>query len=294
MAKSLGKIHTVNHRCTASLSAPGLPLVLDEPVVDVSADLTRQLQRMIRQGQYYKLVGIDMGINAGEFDHDGAILTGKLLYFSPTRGRCMAYRNAYKAATAVMRDQGINYRADDMYDFRVAFDEEAALITPPFPNVATLDGINPLVFRAGTNPQQNIFTVHNSNIAPASSIQTSPIPFGTYGNTSDFRLNEEQPFSGNADAAHVSPEFIPWSAAYDANNEEFVVTLDWRPDPALYLAIMAGLFRIQVDSGDFNDANSIVMEWAFHIAGWKSIMGNPDKKKKTSKRSSGGRKRSKN
>lgn len=295
MAKSLGKIHTVNHRCTVFDGGLGLPLVLDSPVVDASADLTRQLQRMVRQGQYYKLVGIDMSINASEFDNtgDGGILTGKLYYFSPTRGRCMAYRNAYKATTAVMRDQGINYRADDLYDFRVAFSEAAPLVTPPFPNVATLNGTDELVLVGGSNPQMNIFTVHNSNVAPANPLQTSPIPFGTYGNTSDFRLNEEQPFSGNEDAAHITPEFIPWSAAYDNDSEEFVVTLDWRPDPALYLAIMCGLFRIGIDSGELNNDNSLTMEWAFHISGWTSIMGNPDKKKKTSKRSSRGKKRSK-
>lgn len=199
----------------------------------------------------------------------------------------MAYRNAYKATMAVMRDQGINHRADDMYDFRVAFSEEAALFTPAFPNVATLNGSDELVLVGGTNPQQNIFTVHNSNVAPVSSVQTQPIPFGTYGNTSDFRLNEVQPFSGNPDAAHLTPEYIPFTAAYDNDAEEYVVQLDWRPDPALYLAVMCGLFRVQIDSGELNDDNFLRMNFALHFAGWKSIMGNPDKKK--AKRSSRGK-----
>lgn len=290
MAKSLGMIHTVNH--TATIEDKLGVLTLDAPVIDASADLTRQHQRMIRQGQYYKLVGLDMTLEAGEgnFTGDGGIISGKLLYFTPTRGRCMAYRNAYKATTAVMRDQGINYRADDMYDFRVAFDQEAAGATPAFPNVATLDGTNELVLRIGTLTSQNIFGVHNSNIAPASSVQTSPIPFGTYGNTSDFRLNEEQPFSGNADAAHLTPEFIPFTAAYDNDAEEFVVQLDWRPDPALYLSVMCGLFRIEVDSLELNNDDKIVMNWALHFSGWKSIMGNPDKKKRSSRGKSSRRK----
>jgi len=294
MAKSLGKIHTVNHECEITSAGIGLPLIIDNPVIDASGDLTRQLQRMIRQGQYYKLVGIDMTVDAGEFDNsgDGGLIAGRLLYFTPTRGRCMAYRNAYRATMAVMRDQGINHRADDMYDFRVAFSEQVALLTPPFPNVATLNGTDELCLVGGTNPQQNIFNVHNSNIAPTSAVQTTPIPFGTYGNTSDFRLNEAQPFSGNPDAAHLVPEFIPFTAAYDNDAEEFVVSMDWRPDPALYLAIMCGLFRIQIDSGELNSDNILQMNFALHFAGWKSIMGDPDKKKR-SKRSTRGRKKSK-
>ena len=292
MAKTLGMIHTVNHE--ANITQLLGVTSIDRPVIDASADLTRQHQRMIRQGQYYKLVGLDMTISGGSVDTDGGLVTGRLLYFTPTRGRCMAYRNAYKATTALMRDQGINYRSDDMYDFRVAFDEEATLVTPAFPNVATLNGTDELVLRAASNPQQNIFTVHNSNIAPASSLQTSPIPFGAYGNTSDFRLNEEQPFSGNPDAAHVTPEFIPFTAAYDADAEEFVVQLDWRPDPALYLSVMCGLFNIQIDSAELNEEANITMNWALHFSGWKSIMGNPDKKKGLpKKRSTRGRKKSK-
>ena len=227
MAKSLGMIHTVNHRLTLSNNPlPGLPANQDGTTVDLSGLLTRQLQRMCRQGNYYKLVGIDMTIDPGNLltqGDPGGIISGQLNYFQPTAGRCAAYRNAYSAATAAMREQGINYRADDMYDFRVAYTypDIAGILTKDFPNVATLDGTNPLVM-LGTNKadsSDNIFKVHNSNIAPASSNQTTPIPFGLYGNTSDFRLNEEQPFSGNAMAAHETPEFIPFTAAYDADQE---------------------------------------------------------------------------
>lgn len=294
-------IHTVNHKCSllAPLT-PGTPVRNDNSIVDLSAELTRQLQRMIRQGQYYKLVGIDLTVDPGsvtDTDRDGGLVSGKLNFFQPTRGRCMAYRNAYHAVTSAMRDQGINYRADDMYDFRVAFQSAVAGYIEDMPNVATLDGTYPLLLR-GSNvalatESDNIFSVHNSNIAPASSLQTSPIPFGTYGNTSDFRLNEEQPFSGNADAAHLTPESIPFTAAYDADSEEFAVSLDWRPDPALFLPIMCGLFQIELDGFEGNSDSGLELNFAFHIAGWTSIMGDPDKKKKTSKRSSRGKKRSK-
>lgn len=294
-------IHTVNHKCTLLAPAtPGTPVRNDNSVVDLSAELTRQLQRMIRQGQYYKLVGIDMTVDPGlltETERDGGMVTGSLQFFQPTRGRCMAYRNAYKAVTSAMRDQGINYRADALYDFRVAWAAELATFVERMPNVATLDGTNPLLLNGSTTGtgSDNIFGVHNSNVAPGQGLQTAPIPFGTYGSTTDFRQNEEQPFAGNADFAHLTPESIPFSAAYDNDSGEYVATLDWRPDPALFLPIMLGLFYVNIDGFEDNTDAGLDLNFAFHVAGWKSIMGNPDKKrsKKTSKRSSGGRKKSK-
>lgn len=292
MAKSLGMIHTVNHKLSlAANPVPGLPAIQAGATVDLAGELTRQLQRMVHQGNYLKIVGIDMTIDAGNFLDQaapGGIISGNLLFFQPTRGRCAAYRNAYRAVTAAMRDQGINYRADDLYDFRCAFTTPSLNFVEDFPNVATLDGTNPLVFNGSNKPDDsdNIFRVHNSNIAPASSLQTQPIPFGLYGNTSDFRLNEAQPYSGNEMAAHETPESIPFTAAYDATTEEFVVQFDWRPDPALYVAVMGGLFFISVDSVILNEDESLECNFAFHVSGWKSIMGSPDKKKRSSKKRS--------
>ena len=94
MAKSLGMIHTVNHRLTLSNNPlPGLPANQDGTTVDLSGLLTRQLQRMCRQGNYYKLVGIDMTIDPGNLltqGDPGGIISGQLNYFQPTAGRCAA------------------------------------------------------------------------------------------------------------------------------------------------------------------------------------------------------------
>ena len=54
---------------------------------------------------------------------------------------------------------------------------------------------------------------------------------------------------------------------------------------------MTGLFQLNVEEIDFNGgSDNAEISIAIHIAGWKSIMGNPDKKKK---RSSRGRRRRK-
>lgn len=295
MAKSLGMIHTVNVVSPLNSEDQG-----QLRPVDLSLGLTSQLSRNIRQGQYFKLVGIDANIQALEDGTDtpeGGSVTGRLLYFAPTRGRCMAYRNAFRAVSSAMKDQGINRKADSMYDFRVAMRpndsyEPAGIYT--FPNQATLDGEEGLVMIDGSSQIYNIFQVHNSNVSPQQTVQPTPIPFGTYGNTTDFTLNDTALYRGTADFATLTPEEIPFTIAWDNDSEEYSLLFQWRPDPALYLSIMCGLIDVQFDNIEIlGDTDVLNIQWAFHISGWKSIMGNPDKKKRSKRTTRGRRKKSK-
>lgn len=294
--KGLGMIHTVNVATAITSETQG-----QLRPVDLSANLTSQLSRNIRQGQYYKLVGIDANIEAFEFGTetpDGGSITGVLQYFAPTRGRCMAYRNAFKAVSSAMKDQGINKKADTMYDFRVAMRPDDAYFLPgvgyTFPNHATLDGRDGLVLMDEDSLETNILKVHNSNVTPSQTVQASPIPFGTYGNTTDFTLNDVALYRGNPDFAAQTPESIPFVVAWDNDSEEYAMMFQWRPDPALYISVMAGLIDVKFDNIEIlGDTEQLTIQWAFHIAGWKSIMGSPDKKRKPSKRKSSGRKKSK-
>lgn len=296
MAKELGMIHTLNTRHS----------VQDETAdqlfpVDLSYLMTSQLQRMVRQGNYYKLVGIDAtiaGYEAGVDTPEGGSISGELQYFNPTRGRCMAYRNAWKATRNAMNDQGINFMADKQYDFRVGLRDNSAY-SPAyvFPNQATLDGTQGLTLIDGLAPNCEIFGVHNSNVTPTEVITPGShvvIPFGTYGNTSDFRLNEASAYLGNEDLASTGWESIPFVIAWDDDEEEYALSFQWRPDPALYVAVMCGLIDVKYTNIQIlASTDALIVNWAFHISGWKSIMGDPDKKKKSSRRSSRGRKKSK-
>ena len=63
------------------------------------------------------------------------------------------------------------------------------------------------------------------------------------------------------------------------------MSLQWRPDPALYIAVMCGLFRVRVDELEYDgDADQAKLTIAVHVAGWKSIMGSPDAKKRRPKK----------
>ena len=106
MAKELGLIHTVNKTYTI----PGVlesttPFLLGK--VDVPGELTEQLQRTIRQGCYYKTVGIDMSLGLDQDLDQSVQVSGSIRYYSPTEGRCEAFRGAFKA----MADRSKRYRS---------------------------------------------------------------------------------------------------------------------------------------------------------------------------------------
>lgn len=76
--------------------------------VDLPLELSDQLQRLIRQGNFFKVVGIDFQLSP--FAGSTGSVTGYLRYFAPTRGRCAAYRQAFKAMADLMKTQGISMR----------------------------------------------------------------------------------------------------------------------------------------------------------------------------------------
>ena len=78
-AKQLGQIHTVNHQFSFNDDN-------DLGQIDLSGLLTAQLQNMIRQGQYFKMVGIDMTLTDFATPGDtGGQVSGFIDYMAPTR-----------------------------------------------------------------------------------------------------------------------------------------------------------------------------------------------------------------
>ena len=59
------------------------------------------------------------------------------------------------------------------------------------------------------------------------------------------------------------------------------MNFQWRPDPALYLAVMCGAFDIIFNEVDVTGATEVDLEINVMVAGWKSIMGNPDRKRRS-------------
>ncbi len=286
-AKELGQIHTVNYRQSIP-DGTSMPSHLLN--VDLPGQLTEQLQTMVRAGTYHKVVGIDMTLDTIGTSGGGQI-TGRIRYFAPTRGRCEAFRAAFKAMKEQMENQGVTTRTNPLYDFRAPLND-LTHVSGDFPNRATLDGREGLALRHSTVPGASIFGVHNENVQPqytGTAGELYPTGFDTLlaseeqGNTTDFVLNDAIPYSGNRNAASIEYEEIPFMLTWTPDSTDFAVNWNWRPDPALFLAVLSGQMSIVIEEMELDGGNSsgLNLNVAVMVSGWKSIMGDPSKRKRS-------------
>lgn len=286
MPKSLGQIHTANF-VVAAQEGTTFP---QYHLLDVSGQLADQLQHQIRQGQIFKHVGFDIDVvNASNTNHSAQV-NGEIQYLAPTKGRVGAYKKAFKAMMSSLKFQGVNVRGNRNYDFRCMihhpdyYTSGGSLV-----NVATFDGTNPLQLCGDSHSQNNdeVFDTWNRNLQPS---QTASVDFdtgfGIQGVNVEYALNQAELYDPSmVSRAATSLESIPFQATYDpAEGTSF--TFEWRPDPALYLAIMAGMFEIRVSNVTTQSAGDLVqISIATHVAGWRSMMGS-GKKRRSRRRSS--------
>ncbi len=286
MAKSLGLIHTVNF--TQGVTSSG-----DEITADFADELSGQLERMIRQGQSFKLVGIDMSINT-QGTQGGGQVTGFIRYYAPTRGRVLAYRNAFAAMKNAMKLQGIDMGKNKFYDFRVKMLQSS---TTTIQNQATLDGNNGLVLYDNSVPgsAHSIFDVYNKSVTPTGTNNAALFDSGfntmdVQNSPTSFVLNQGATYSGNDNVAAIGWEYIPFTATWTPDTTDLAIQFQWRPDPALYLSVMTGQVQIVID--EFNadgGASGVNLAWAFHIAGWKSIMSDRKPRRSSSSKKKNGK-----
>lgn len=289
MAKSLGQIHNVLE--TASpLALTNIGQAIRR--IDLPGLLSDQLQHMVRAGNNFKLCGIDLGIKPNVTNPgDGASITGYIRYYSPTKGRCAAFRHAFKSCADLMQAQGVPMRMNKLYDFRPALTNNAGLQNV-LKNQATLDGVIGLALNSGT-AGASVFGVYNKSVVPTS----NTIPVGDLFDEgfdtilaagaakTDFVLNEASLYDGNPNFADLTYSEIPFAVSFAQGN--MTPTFQFRPDPALYVAVLAGQMELVIDDMElFGGATSCELSINCMVSGWKSIMGNPDKKRASKKKSS--------
>lgn len=289
MAKELGQIHTVNY----TQSIANLGTAQDAILVDLPGQLTRQLQTMVRWGTYHKIVGIDITVDQTQIvgSTRGGQISGYIQYYAPTKGRCEAVRGAFEAMKTVMNNQGISMSDNRMYDFKAPINDTAHL-SGPYPNRATLDGTNGLALFNQSAPSASIFNVHNESVRPDGGF-TPPADlysagFGTLVNPAggtDFVLNDEAAYSGNRDAASTEYEAIPFQVTFSPDTGN-VATFQWRPDPALFLAVLCGQMSVVVDSiyieGTPTPPSNLDLQLSVMVSGWKSVMSKPKSRRRRS------------
>ncbi len=284
-AKELGQIHTVNENFQLIPSTSGVGFSIGD--IDLPGLLTEQLQRMVRAGNMFKVVGIDMAIELNQ-SPTSQVISGFIRYYAPTRGRCKAFRDAFKSMADVMALQGISMRDNDLYDFKAPINQEQA---GNFKNQATLDGTNGLCLN-NSNLGASIFGVHNAGVRPiyeGSNVFDEGFDtlIAARSDSVDFVLNDVAPFTGNHLIASEDYEEIPFQLSISStSDEQATATFQFRPDPALYLAVLCGQLQIYIETavgGDFPVSNN-TLSVSVMVSGWKSIMGDPDKKKKSSRK----------
>lgn len=190
-----------------------------------------------------------------------------------------------------MELQGINMRGNRHYDFRVPITLPSGVANgAEFLNAATIDGTNNLTLDASAGSvTDEVFTVYNSNIQPE---QSASVAFATgyglpgSGSGTDYVLNAGEYYEGSLTRfASLDYESIPFQLSYghdSGTNTATAFEMEWRPDPALYLAVLTGQFVIEIDSSS-SSSSDLMIDLAVHVSGWKSVMGNPDKKRRSRK-----------
>jgi len=290
MAKQLGQIHTVN------FDAREFTDTGDAYLCDMSKELTQQLGHMVRNGTITKVVGIDM--TASQYGSTGsATISGFIRYYSPSKGRVQAYENAYNAVRRAMRINGVNVAGNKLYDFRVSLNPRKAYLNgDDFVNIAAIGGVDGLgelslgdLALSGDN--KSVFEVYNLDRQPVSANTTTPTFSAGYnivspdGNISDFVANEGFYWDGMKDEANMEMETIPFQLSWTPTSDDTAFTLQWRPDPALYISMMAGQFDIIIDEIDSSGETPISIDIACHVAGWKPMLGGKKRGRKSKSKS---------
>jgi len=306
MAKSLGQIHTVNYELIEGSVgiATGQNYLIDLP-----GQLTSQLQHMVRMMNSFKVVGIDLALGqpAGGADPVDASVDGQIYYYAPTAGRVEALKHAFAAVMRMMKLSGVDPSHAITYDFRPPMLDPANCVNgDDFLNQASIED-NGLASCLANSPvgSSSIFGIYNQGILPRQVPGDPPgfeegfdIGLRTNADSADWTLNEGIYLQAlTAPVASEEMESIPFNLAFsnevdDASSTAFSDTFLWRPDPALYLSVLTGQLVVsldQVEVGSEGEQEEVLLDLAVHVAGWKSILRDHRRKRRSSKK--GGKKR---
>ena len=296
MAKSLGQIHTTKFNYEVDDTEIGEANAF---LCDNSAKLSTQFNRNIRMMQSYKWVGADLVVQLPEdfitnaTQSTAVVVKGRMRYFAPTKGRCNALRAAYQQFMHQAKLQGVTPGNNKLFDFRVlprglaSYPVNLNATENEIHNLTTLDGTNALSMVDGAASVTEAFTAYNIGVSPEDTAVSSADfasglrnQLGTVVTQTDFVLNEGDIQSGNPLIADVSFEEIPFTLNFDAVDKR-TYSLQWRPDPALYVSVLGGFVEIVLDEitatgatapAPFDPINGVEIDIAMHWAGWKSIV----------------------
>ena len=187
-----------------------------------------------------------------------------------------------------MKLQGISMHNNAQYDFRVPINSASTTTGNLFLNQATLDGDEGLALNH-TTEGASIFGVHNRSVEPTNAAtlpgELFPAGFNTLiggpdSSNVDFVLNDRALYTGNENSASLDYQSIPFTLSYTPDSTDLTLSLEWRPDPALFTAVLCGQMQIFIEEVNKDGgAGTLELNTSVMVSGWKSIMGDPQKAK---------------
>lgn len=263
---------------------------------DISAELSKQLQRTVKMGSIFKVTKMSMTIDDGENhpinpDPSVAQIKGRIRFFQPTYGRIQAIKQARKTLVSHMTSEGIDYRKNKFWDFRFTPRAYSNYRNLDIHNIATLNGNDALALVQNGGQGTEIFTSYNSSVQPSEQVTSADFSTGletrldNSAGSTDFVLHEGTIHEGNWRLAYTGFEEMSIELLWDV--QAGVYTWEYDPSPQQYLSILAGLVEFVIDEEYVAPSpNNLEFHWNIECSGWKSIYSPRKRKSRGRKRKS--------
>lgn len=314
----MGKyMHTVTGSVAIDQADDGLNSTVNK-TVDLGYHLSQRFGRMIRQGQTFDVIGIDISCRHADSGNDvGGAISGLINWYEPTKGRVAAWKKAFRTAQRLRKLSALDGTSSrSAYDFRVGLNEAYPLVRQ---NCEFIED-HPLYLHNTANAQQSLFEAYNRAQDKLGTDTDGDVHEDVYGIEEAW----DDMAVGNAPVGHdyfaddlEYPLFIPgaanptlnyigFSSAFGARSEDeagLVQTLigtagppesgeafpaspgvydfQWRPMKPV--PVMAGLLGIQPTSTMVDEAglftDDVIIDYAVHVGGWSPFIKSRKSKK---------------
>tara|TARA_Y100001973_G_scaffold89298_1_gene135494 strand:- start:60 stop:1016 length:957 start_codon:yes stop_codon:yes gene_type:complete len=314
----MGKyLHTVTGSLDVDQADDGLNMTVNR-LIDVSAQLSQRFGRMIRQGQTFDLLGIDISARHADSGNDvGGAVSGLLNWYSPTKGRIAAWKKAFRTTQRLRKLSGIEGSSNrSAYDFRVGLINGYDTVRQ---NAEMLED-EPLYLHHSSDPKQSLFAAYNKAQDAEGVDIDGDIAEDVYGLVDgwdgmawgnapvghDYFADDQEHALFVPGTAHTVLEYTGFSTAFGARSEDeaglFQTMLgtaanvesgeafpaspgvyDYMWRPLKPVPIMCGLIGLQPMSTMVDEAgvftDDITIDYAVHIGGWSPFIKSKKSKK---------------
>tara|TARA_B100001250_G_C19778098_1_gene780540 strand:+ start:952 stop:1851 length:900 start_codon:yes stop_codon:yes gene_type:complete len=277
-------------------------------LIDVSEKLSEHYGRLVRQSHNFTVKNAYIRVfnpdQTGEiYDDEVLAVSGKLVYFEPTRNRAKAWANGFGAWLNNRKALGIKSRGAD---FRVGlangYKTDVGMFTDGVKYNAWINADDDPLMLTHNNDAQSLFATYNNNLGAG---QEGPAnPNGGFGHWAqkdadslldqlDFVQNEYEYYKEGEASPHAAaaPFMLNFSAWFDNSTS----------DPADFgsatnaqlvqgpLTAMCGLFGVYIDTVTVDDSETENQDYGIEVVldieRWTPIMSKPRRKKRKGRKS---------